>query len=229
MRLPFINIRKLVVYPGTETSIHVGRDISVAAVEAARAAAEPLLLLVAQKRSEQNDAVGLDDMYRTGTVVRLERAVRLGEGCKFHGAGTAAFAIDQIEVLDGVRWATGRELSPDEDSSVVPDALRLEYAALLRDWCARFHAFAEHPGVARLAAERSKSGFIRQLMGIVSYFRVDETPLLTGAEHQRSMDAHRELINRVVEGRQRLLEAPAAAQTLDLIGAMLREELRLTA
>ena len=77
-RLPVLPLRDVVVFPHMVIPLLIGRNASLAAVEAA-AEAERWILLVAQKSAEvQEPAAG--DLYRTGVVGRLLQAQRLANG-----------------------------------------------------------------------------------------------------------------------------------------------------
>src|SRR4051812_20991376 len=95
--LPFINIRDLVVFPGMEVSLIIGREVSVKAIEHALKASDRHLVVISQKRAEQNDRVGLPDMYPVGTVCRIEKSVRMDDAMKIFVVGLTRLQVAGID------------------------------------------------------------------------------------------------------------------------------------
>ena len=64
---PVLPVRNMALLPHMATSLVVGRAPAVAAVEAALATEDKMLVIVAQKDSAV-DAPGLDDLHSMGTL-----------------------------------------------------------------------------------------------------------------------------------------------------------------
>jgi len=77
--LPVIPLRGMVAYPGIPLSFELSRDFSIAACEAASAQSEMLLFLVAQKDISVEEPA-FDDLYRTGTIVKIKQTLKTAEG-----------------------------------------------------------------------------------------------------------------------------------------------------
>ncbi len=82
-RLPVVPLRDVVVFPFVVIPLLVGRPASLAAIDAAEAAAGPgkdrFLLVVAQRSGEVQDPAAAD-LYRVGVVARLLQRTRLPNG-----------------------------------------------------------------------------------------------------------------------------------------------------
>src|SRR5256712_7766143 len=77
--LPLVPLRESVVFPRLVVPLGVGRDRSVAALNAASAQEPKLIVFVAQKDGEV-DMVDENGLYRVGTVASVVRALRIPDG-----------------------------------------------------------------------------------------------------------------------------------------------------
>ncbi len=120
-RLPVLPLRDLVLFPYVVIPLLVGRQASLAAVEAA-VNADKHLFLVAQKSGEIQEP-GADDLYRVGVIARVLQVARvpngttkvLGEGIargrvkRFGRPGKRLHAtIEPFPVTQGERAADGQ-------------------------------------------------------------------------------------------------------------------------
>jgi ATP-dependent Lon protease len=77
--LPTLPILRSVLYPGMLVPLTIGRDRSVAAVEAALQSEEKALVAVAQRHAEK-EAPTQDDLFSIGTRGTIKQIVRGGDG-----------------------------------------------------------------------------------------------------------------------------------------------------
>ena len=77
-RLPVLPLRDVVLFPYVVMPLLVGRQASLAAIEAANDE-ERLVLLVAQRDPETQEPAAAD-LYRVGVVARVRQLSRLGTG-----------------------------------------------------------------------------------------------------------------------------------------------------
>jgi ATP-dependent Lon protease len=75
MELPILAIRNTVIFPVLAFPINVGRDKSLKAVEEALQAGKKLGIL-AQKDAKNEDP-SIDEVYRTGTIVKILKSVKM--------------------------------------------------------------------------------------------------------------------------------------------------------
>ncbi len=78
-RLPFMPLREVVVFPGAVSSLFVGRDLSIRAIETAMAEYDRKIFLVLQKDPEQ-EKPSREELYPVGTVSRILQLLRLPDG-----------------------------------------------------------------------------------------------------------------------------------------------------
>ena len=77
-RIPLVPLRDVVVYPGTNTALLVGRPRSLDAIEKARAEDNQLLLVT--QRARDIFSPRASDLYTMGTVARVEHVLTLPDG-----------------------------------------------------------------------------------------------------------------------------------------------------
>jgi ATP-dependent Lon protease len=95
-RLPLLPLRDVVVFPFMVTPLLVGREASVAAVEAAMEQ-QKLLCVVAQREAETEEP-GLDDLYPVGTVIKVLQVIRTpDETLKILVEGLARVNVQELD------------------------------------------------------------------------------------------------------------------------------------
>lgn len=77
-RVPLLPLRDIVVFPHMVVPLFVGREKSIAALEAAMEG-EKEILLAAQKRAKTNEP-GVEDIFATGTIGTIIQLLRLPDG-----------------------------------------------------------------------------------------------------------------------------------------------------
>jgi ATP-dependent Lon protease len=95
---PFLPLRDLVLFPQMVMPLFVGRDRSLAAIQAAMANGENLVVAV-QRNSEMTDPTA-EDIYRIGTEVGVGRALRMPD----NSASVLAQGRARVEILEFVQW-----------------------------------------------------------------------------------------------------------------------------
>ncbi|HLA15649.1 MAG TPA: LON peptidase substrate-binding domain-containing protein, partial [Candidatus Limnocylindrales bacterium] len=77
--LPLVALRETVIFPEMIVPLQVGRDKSVAALDAAVAAGGPIAL-VTQRQAEQEDIADTAELFEIGTLAKIAQVVRLPDG-----------------------------------------------------------------------------------------------------------------------------------------------------
>jgi len=77
--LPVVPLREAVVFPKLVVPLGVGREKSVAAINAAMAEERHLIVLVAQRDAEIDD-VQPEQIHNVGTVAEIVRLLRIPDG-----------------------------------------------------------------------------------------------------------------------------------------------------
>lgn len=115
--IPLLPLRDVVVYPHMVIPLFVGREKSIAALEAAMAD-DKQIMLVAQRNASDDDP-GESDIYRVGTVSTILQMLRLPDGTvKVLVEGGARGHVTRVRFGDQGGMADVRELAdvlPGED------------------------------------------------------------------------------------------------------------------
>ncbi|TKD50524.1 endopeptidase La [Sphingomonas baiyangensis] len=132
---PVLPLRDIVVFPHMIVPLFVGRDKSVAALEAAMAD-DKEIFLVAQLDPAQDDP-GRDDLYDTGVTAEVMQLLKLPDGTvRVLVSGKVRANLDTLEAVDGHLVA---QVSPVEETA----AEGKEVAALMRSVVDQFENYAK--------------------------------------------------------------------------------------
>ena len=77
--MPLVALRETVIFPEMIVPLQVGRDKSVAALNAATESGGPIAL-VTQRRAEQEDIGDPSELYGIGTMAKIAQVVQLQDG-----------------------------------------------------------------------------------------------------------------------------------------------------
>ncbi|MBH0208645.1 MAG: LON peptidase substrate-binding domain-containing protein, partial [Nitrospira sp.] len=77
--LPILPVKRTVLFPGIMMPLTIGRERSVAAVNAAMKTEEKTIVVVAQ-RDPQTEEPGLGDLYSIGTKATIKQIGQASEG-----------------------------------------------------------------------------------------------------------------------------------------------------
>ena len=131
--IPLLPLRDVVVYPHMVIPLFVGREKSIAALEAAMAA-DKQIMLVAQRKASDDDP-GVDDVYRVGTVSTILQLLKLPDGTvKVLVEGGQRAHLGKAEFGDGGAIADVRELEEDLPDENEQDALSRSLQGQFEDY-----------------------------------------------------------------------------------------------
>ena len=129
---PLLALRGRVVFPNTVSSFDVGRVISLGAVKRA-ADGDSRLFVCTQKQSEKDDIEG-DDVYASGTVVKLKQIARLpGSSLRLTVEGLFRATARQVRKEDGTFIATVEEIAPVHGDASLEEAYFRTSKEILKD------------------------------------------------------------------------------------------------
>lgn len=129
--LPVLALRGRVVFPGTIVSFDAGRLISLAAIK--RASEQDMRLLVcAQKNSDLED-ITPEDVYETGTVVKIRQITKLpSNNVRIQAEGLYRARARRIR-LDGTLVSVADELKPVHGDPTLEEAYFRTAKDILRE------------------------------------------------------------------------------------------------
>ena len=136
-QLPLLPLRDIVVFPQRIVPLFVGREKSVAALEAAMAANKELFL-VAQLDPGEDDP-GRDDLYDLGVVATAMQLLKLPDGTvRVLVEGAKRARLVHLEPRDGYVAAEIEQIEEEEESAGGPEA-----QALMRSVIEQFENYAK--------------------------------------------------------------------------------------
>ncbi|HEX2055927.1 MAG TPA: LON peptidase substrate-binding domain-containing protein, partial [Nitrospiraceae bacterium] len=200
MNLPVLPVKRTVLFPGVLMPLTVGRDRSVAAVEAALKTEDKTLLVVAQ-RDPHTEEPGLDDLHTIGTKAVIKQTARGAEGqLNVLIQGLERFVLLKLEQTMPYLIARARHLPAPEDTGTEVEAL--------------------HRAILDVVGDLPK---LIQTPGI------HEAMVALGAENDPVTLAYRiaSLLNLTLDGEQQLLEASSRADLLRRLYAALSREVQI--
>lgn len=196
--LPLVPLRDVVVYPHMVIPLFVGRDKSIAALEAARGN-DREVLLVAQKSSEVDEPVA-GDLYSIGTLARVLQLLKLPDGTiKVLVEGVERANIGDIE-FDGDYLRAEYDVLEDQVQPLDDN----ELSALIRSTNTRFEDFVK-------SSKKIASEVVNSVAGVEEPGRLAD---IIAAHLTVSLDK-----------RQRILEQQLVTERLQAVLALIESEL----
>src|SRR2546426_9150291 len=140
--LPLVPLREAVVFPKLVVPLGVGREKSVAAINAAMNEEKHYIVLAAQKDAEVDD-VAPEQIYSVGTVAEIVRLLRIPDG----SAQIIVQGIHRVRITNYLPeqrfFRVNYEVIPDEIGNPV------EREALLRSVRGLFEKYVDNGGPRR--------------------------------------------------------------------------------
>lgn len=183
---PVLPLRDIVVFPHMIVPLFVGRDKSVAALEAAMAA-DKEIFLVAQLDPAEDDP-GRDDLYDVGVTATVLQLLKLPDG-------TVRVLVEgkqrgKLETLDGLGGHLTGSIAPVEE----PEADSIEAKALMRSALEQFENYAKlnrklpAETAVQLGEIEEASRLADAIAGNISIRVADKQALLVEANPQRRLE-----------------------------------------
>nr|WP_281502057.1 endopeptidase La [Alcanivorax sp. S6407] len=131
--IPLLPLRDVVVYPHMVIPLFVGREKSIAALEAAMAA-DKQIMLVAQRNASDDDP-GAEEVYKVGTVSTILQLLKLPDGTVkvLVEGGTRAHLV-KADFADDGAVADVRELEEGLPEAAEQDALAKSLLTQFEDY-----------------------------------------------------------------------------------------------
>ncbi len=148
--LPLVALRETVIFPEMIVPLQVGRDKSVAALNAAVDAGS-LIALVTQRRADQEDISDPSELYEVGTLAKIAQVVQLQDGTvRAIVQGQKRIRIHGFTQSDPFIRASVEELQDSAPANVEVQALMRSVQAQVEEYV---QAGAPVPPEAAVAAK----------------------------------------------------------------------------
>lgn len=198
--LPILPLKRTVLFPGTMMPLTVGRDRSIAAVEAALKTEDKTLLVVAQ-RDAQTDQPALEDLYSIGTKAVIKQTARAPEGhYNILIQGLERFVLLKLDQVDPYLQARVKQLPAPAERSTEVEALHRAILDIITELPKLIQTPGVHEAVAALGTEEDP---------VTLAYRIAS------------------LLNLTLDGEQQLLEASTRADLLRGLYAALSREVQI--
>ncbi len=139
---PVLPLRDIVVFPSMIVPLFVGRDKSVAALEAAMAG-DKEIFLVAQLDPAQDDPAR-DDLYDIGVTATVLQLLKLPDGTvRVLVEGKRRASLTELAERDGYLAAQVEMLEAEEEEGSEPATPNTEVSALMRSVVDQFENYAK--------------------------------------------------------------------------------------
>ena len=197
VKLPVLPIKRTVLFPGIMMPLTVGRERSIAAVEAALKTEDKTILVVAQ-RDPLTEEPGLEDLYTIGTKAIVKQIGRSEEGA-IHALiqGLERVALLKVEQAEPFLLVQARRLDQPADQGTEVQALHRAIQELVTE----LPRLIQAPGIQEAAA-----AFSNEDNPVALAYRVAS------------------LLNLTVQDEQKLLESSSTIELLrSLYGALSKE------
>ncbi|WP_455389402.1 endopeptidase La, partial [Petrachloros mirabilis] len=198
--LPVLPIKRTVLFPGIMMPLTVGREHSVAAVNAAMQTEDKTILIVAQ-RDPQTEAPGLEDLYTIGTKAIVKQLGRSEDGT-MHALvqGLERVALLKVEQTEPYLRVQARRLDQPTDIDTEAQALDRAIKELVTD----LPRLVQAPGI-----QEATAAFGNEDNPVTLAYRVAS------------------LLNLTVQEQQKLLESSSTTELLRSLYAALSKEMQI--
>ncbi len=198
--LPVLPIKRTVLFPGIMMPLTVGRERSVAAVNAAMQTEDKTILIVAQ-RDPQTEAPGLEDLYTIGTKAIVKQLGRSEDGT-MHALvqGLERVALLKVEQTEPYLRVQARRLDQPTDIDTEAQALDRAIKELVTD----LPRLVQAPGI-----QEATAAFGNEDNPVTLAYRVAS------------------LLNLTVQEQQKLLESSSTTELLRSLYAALSKEMQI--
>jgi ATP-dependent Lon protease len=149
--LPILPVKRTVLFPGVMMPLTIGRERSIAAVNAAMKTEEKMILVVAQ-RDPQTEEPGLSDLYPIGTKAIIKQLGQASEG-SIHALVQGLDRVVLLREEQATPYSTVRvrSLERPSDSGTEVQALHRAIQELVSD----LPSLMQAPGMQEISATKT--------------------------------------------------------------------------
>lgn len=230
--IPLINTRDLVIYPDLEQALYIGRPQTIASLQYAKTYGKKVLVL-SQKRAEDNNPQKLGEMYRVGTICTLIGSVYFkDETMKAVLRGDTLFRVTSITKRDGITFASGEVIvSSSKGSGKIDELVRKKLLQLLIQAKPKVVLNSESLILSRLKKAPSVIEFAKILEATLNQpgAIAAQTAGIKFDSKKKPSPVNLRLMNKSVKNRQSILEEASPSKKLRFIEDYLKDEVRLWA
>jgi len=209
-QLPLLPLRDVVVYPGCDAPIYIGRDASLRAIRAAMDGYGEEIAVFTQIRGEDNGPLAMTDIHRVGTIARIAAKVRMTDDTvKGMLEGKERVRLVEMREVDGVTLLTVAPEPEPVEHGEINASERDAVLSMLTRWGLDVRHTGESIELKALANGLDLVTVVSSLRSLLRVPRIEKpgterpwTDVFDG-----KLARYRDLRNEAVARRQRVLEA----------------------
>ena len=223
INLPVLPLKRTVLFPGTMMPLTVGRDRSIAAVEAALKTEDKTLLVVAQ-RDAQTELPLLTDLYAIGTKAVIKQTARTSEGhYNVLIQGLERFVLLKLDQVDPFLQARVKQLPAPSEKSTEVEALHRAILDIITELPKLIQTPGVHEAVAALGTEQDPVALAYRIASLLNLTLDGEQQLLEASTRADLLRGLYAALSRAVLSLQ--LSAKIAGEAREKLGKTQREYL----
>lgn len=229
--MPYINVRDVVLYPGSHQALIIGRAFSLKAIRFAKEKNKGRLAVITQKKVEQNERPDKREMYGTGTVCQVMQSVELSDGSmKLLLKAGKRLKVAKVQLNGEVAFCEGSISESKTAKKVMPEKQKLEMIQLLKEWYPAIDAKEDNTHYRKLLREKNFDKFLQLLccyLNVPITTRVrSRTPeeILKNPFPMKMSKKKNASINSIVSLRQKILEENNPVRKMALVKKVLKYE-----
>ena len=225
VEIPLVNIRDLVLYPGVEQSLYIGRAMTITAIRRAANQKGRRILAVTQKRVQDLKPLSMRDMFKMGTICTIKQCVLLADGTmKVLVRAEKRAMVLRVFERDSIRYASARLMGDVVQPVRLPEKERRELLELLVRWNPEVAVRDDNEKFIEIHKERNGKKFFKALLGLIGSPRNSVFVRSKGGQN-KPMPRHSSFINDGMRRRQAILQENSPSQRAKAIRNVILKEL----
>jgi ATP-dependent Lon protease len=229
IEMPLMNVRGMVFYPGMETSLFIGREFTIKAIQHALKHNGAKILVTTQKNSDKASPLLRSDMFSVGTVCRIEKSILTSDGAMMALLrAERRMKITKLSEKANVRHASGALLTEPAKKGKIETTDKRDLLELLVRWNPALALDDEDTRLRELKGTRALEAFLKLTLGIMCHHKpvAARNKKAMGLPTRKLPASELKLLNLSLKRRQAILEENNPKRQLQMIKSILREEMR---
>jgi ATP-dependent Lon protease len=181
LTLPLLPIKRTVLFPGVMMPLTIGRERSMAAVQAAMKTEEKMIVVVAQ-RDPQTEEPNLEDLYPIGTKAIIKQIGQASEG-SIHALVQGLDRVVLIKEEQKTPYVTVRVRSLERPSDTTGTEVQALHRAI-QELASELPRLIQAPGIQEVSAALSD-----EADPVALAYRIASLVNLTVAEEQKLLES----------------------------------------
>ena len=205
-QLALVPLRDVVLSPGTELPIYVGREATIRAIKFAKAKYDGYVAVFSQINAETNGPISANDLYQVGTIAKIAASIEMtDQSIKGMLEGTERIRLKSFDVVGGVPMVSVMALPVINEIGAVSAVDQTEILTLLTAWCPDFTQACERAELDTIRTSRDLIPVVNSLSALVATPKID-SPNFKRDWSLPTPPRYRELLNAGIARRQKALE-----------------------